>query len=43
MNQTTILIDKTLRDKLKLLKITNRESYNEIIWRLVKPLKINKS
>ena len=31
---TTVLIDKELRNKLKTVKITRRETYNEIVYRL---------
>lgn len=31
----TILIEKRLAEKLKSMRIANRESYNEIIWRFV--------
>jgi hypothetical protein len=34
--KTIIQIDKELTNELKLLKLTPRESYNEIVWRLVK-------
>ena len=35
MELTTIQISKEIRDKLKNLRTTNRESYNEILIRLI--------
>jgi len=35
MEYTTIQVTKETRDSLKELKITNRESYNEIVIRLI--------
>lgn len=36
MGLTTIQINKETRDKLKNLKITKRESYDEILKRILK-------
>jgi predicted CopG family antitoxin len=35
MNKTTIQVEKITLEKLKEIKLTNRESYNEIILRLI--------
>ena len=39
MEKTTIQIDKKLAQKLGKVRLTTRESYNEIIWRLIKEVK----
>jgi len=35
MNKTTIQVEKITLEKLKEIKLTKRESYNEIILRLI--------
>ena len=35
INKTTISISKELLQKLKLIKLTKRESYEEVITRLI--------